>query len=111
MWRLDFISVSIYAVIGIAILYMAAAVGTSLDLSVDENDKNDFNVFSQQLNDTVSDYALVLKHLQIKGSNANFTEKVRNMARRDGQMRKRKNLCLISLQNKKSLSERTKILF
>lgn len=46
----DIITISIYAILGLAILYMAAAIGTCLGLSVGENGKTDFDAFSQNLN-------------------------------------------------------------
>ncbi len=66
----DIITVGIYAVICIAVLYFAAAIGTCLDLSVGENGKTDIDKFSQNLNSTVSDTELVLEHLRMKGSNS-----------------------------------------
>lgn len=59
----DLLTVVIYAVIVIAILYVAAGFGAVLDLSKNDNGKMDFSEFGNRFESTLTDTGAVFSHL------------------------------------------------
>ena len=65
--KTDFVTISIYAVLAIFIIYFAAALGACLDLSLDENGKADMDKLAGSLESTLMDTDLVLEQVKTGG--------------------------------------------
>lgn len=65
--KTDFVTISIYAVLAMFIIYFAAALGTCLDLSLDENGKADMDKLAGSLESTLMDTDLVLEQVKTGG--------------------------------------------
>ncbi|MBR5089600.1 MAG: hypothetical protein IK093_09230, partial [Ruminiclostridium sp.] len=64
--KADPLMIAIYAMLVIVALYMAAALGTAMDLSVDDNGKLNFNVFMPNIEAALSSPDIVFAHLRDK---------------------------------------------
>ena len=61
-------TISIYAVLAVFVIYFAAAVGACFDLSLDENGKADFDKLASSLEATLMDTDLVLEQVKERGN-------------------------------------------
>ena len=57
----DFVTISIYAVLAVFVIYFSAALGACFDLALDENGKADFDKLGNGLESKLMDTDLVLK--------------------------------------------------
>lgn len=53
--KTDFMTIAIYAVIAVFIIYFSAALGACLDLSLNEDGKADFDMIASSLEATLMD--------------------------------------------------------
>ena len=68
--KLDPLTLVIYGVIVLFILYFAAAIGTAIDLSLTEDGSLDFNRLLSSIESTLADTSTVMTHLTNVNSNA-----------------------------------------
>ncbi len=65
--KADFITISIYSVLGAAALYTSAALGTCFDLAADSEGNVDFEQLTGTLDSTLTDTGLVFSQVQAGG--------------------------------------------
>ncbi len=70
--KADFITISIYSVLGAAALYSSAALGACFDLAADNEGNIDFELLTESLDSTLTDTHLVLSQVQAGGYAAKF---------------------------------------
>ena len=64
----DFVTISIYAVLAVFVIYFAAALGACFDLSLDEEGKADFDKLANSLESTLMDTNLVFEQVKAVGN-------------------------------------------
>ena len=65
--KADFVTISIYTVLAVFIIYVAAALGACLDLSLDEDGKAEFDKLASSLESTLMDTDLVIEQVRTGG--------------------------------------------
>ena len=70
--KADFITISIYSVLGAAVLYSSAALGACFDLASDNEGNVDFELLTESLDSTLTDTHLVFSQVQAGGYAAKF---------------------------------------
>ena len=70
--KADFITVSIYAVLAAAALYVSAALGACVDLTADSEGKVDFARLTESFDSTLTDTALVFSQIRAGGNALKF---------------------------------------
>ena len=70
--KADFITISIYSVLGAAALYSSAALGACFDLASDNEGNVDFELLTESLDSTLTDTHLVFSQVQAGGYAAKF---------------------------------------
>lgn len=68
----DFVTISIYAVLAVFVIYFAAALGACFDLSLDEEGKADFDKLANSLESTLMDTNLVFEQVKSGGNAVAF---------------------------------------
>lgn len=68
----DFITISIYAVLAVFVIYFSAALGACFDLALDENGKADFDKLGNSLESTLMDTDLVFEKIGEGGKAMQF---------------------------------------
>lgn len=68
----DFVTISIYAVLAVFVIYFAASLGACFDLSSDEEGKVDFDNLANSLETTLMDTELVFEHVKAGGNAVMF---------------------------------------
>ncbi len=68
----DFVTISIYAVLAVFVIYFAAAFGACFDLSLDEEGKADFDKLANSLESTLMDTNLVFEQVKAGGNAVAF---------------------------------------
>ncbi|MBQ8514207.1 MAG: type IV secretory system conjugative DNA transfer family protein [Ruminococcus sp.] len=68
----DFVTISIYAVLAVFVIYFAAALGACFDLSLDEEGKADFDKLANSLETTLMDTELVFEQVKSGGNAVAF---------------------------------------
>ncbi len=68
----DFVTISIYAVLAVFVIYFAAALGACFDLSLDEEGKADFDKLANSLESTLMDTNLVFEQVKAGGNAVAF---------------------------------------
>lgn len=68
----DFVTISIYAVLAVFVIYFSAALGACFDLALDENGKADFDKLGNSLESTLMDTDLVFELVQSGGKAMQF---------------------------------------
>lgn len=63
----DATSIAIYAIIGIALLYVCAGLGACMDLNTDENGKIDLAAAMNGFESVLTNYSAVFEQLKLKG--------------------------------------------
>ncbi len=63
----DALTIAIYGIIGLFLLYFCAGLGACMDLNTDENGKIDFATVLNGFETTLTDYSLVFKQMKAKG--------------------------------------------
>lgn len=66
--KIDPLTIAIYAIIVLVVLYASAALGAALQLSLKDNGEIDFNVFGEQFESVMTDTDTVFAHLTDKNS-------------------------------------------
>ncbi len=69
----DFITISIYAVLAVFVIYFSAALGACFDLSLDEDGKADFDLLASSLESTLMNTNLVFEKV-VEGANRMFAQ-------------------------------------
>ena len=69
----DFVTISIYAVLAVFVIYFSAALGACFDLALDENGKADFDKLGNSLESTLMDTDLVFEKIG-EGANMMFAQ-------------------------------------
>lgn len=64
----DFVTISIYAVLAVFVIYFAASLGACFDLSSDEEGKVDFDNLANSLETTLMDTELVFEQVKADGN-------------------------------------------
>lgn len=68
----DFVTISIYAVLAVFVIYFAASLGACFDLSTNEEGKVDFNNLANSLETTLMDTELVFEQVEAGGNAVMF---------------------------------------
>lgn len=68
----DFVTIGIYAVLAVFVIYFAAALGACFDLSLDEEGKADFDKLANSLESTLMDTNLVFEQVKSGGNAVTF---------------------------------------
>ena len=68
----DLITISVYSIIAAAVIYMSAALGACVDVSLDENGEADFDVLMENLNGSLTDTDLVITQVRAQGNAMKF---------------------------------------
>ena len=68
----DFVTISIYAVLAVFVIYFSAALGACFDLALDENGKADFDKLGNSLESTLMDTDLVFEKIGEGGKAMQF---------------------------------------
>lgn len=68
----DFVTISIYAVLAVFVIYFSAALGACFDLALDENGKADFDKLGNSLESTLMDTDLVFEKIGEGGKAIQF---------------------------------------
>ena len=68
----DFVTISIYAVLAVFVIYFAASLGACFDLSSDEEGKVDFDNLANSLETTLMDTELVFEQVKAGGNAVMF---------------------------------------
>lgn len=68
----DFVTISIYVVLAVFVIYFSAALGACFDLALDENGKADFDKLGNSLESTLMDTDLVFELVQSGGKAMQF---------------------------------------
>ena len=63
----DALSIVIYAIIGIALLYVFAGLGACMDLNMDENGKVDYAKVMNGFETTITDFSVIVEQIKLKG--------------------------------------------
>ena len=69
----DFVTISIYAVLAVFVIYFSAALGACFGLALDENGKADFDKLGNSLESTLMDTDLVFEKIG-EGANMMFAQ-------------------------------------
>lgn len=69
----DFVTISIYAVLAVFVIYFSAALGACFDLSLDEDGKADFDLLASSLESTLMNTDLVFEKIG-EGANRMFAQ-------------------------------------
>ena len=70
--KADFITISIYSVLGAAALYSSAALGACFDLASDNEGNVEFELLTESIDSTLTDTHLVFSQVQAGGYAAKF---------------------------------------
>lgn len=62
--KIDPLTIAIYAIIVLVVLYASAALGAALQLSLKDNGEIDFNAFGEKFESVMVDTNVVFEHLQ-----------------------------------------------
>ena len=62
--KTDFVTISIYSILAAAVIYVSAAFGACIDLSMNDEGKADFDVLTENLNTALTDTDLVVSQVQ-----------------------------------------------
>ena len=68
----DFVTISIYAVLAVFVIYFAASLGACFDLSTNEEGKVDFDNLANSLETTLMDTELVFEQVKAGGNAVMF---------------------------------------